>query len=538
MYINLLIILLAGTAFLWRRQLHLLSFFQQEEYDVRRFWQWCRSRRAFDRRGARIALPAALITLLVAPWPRTAMVLSALAAVAIGMAARSEMDPRFAAKKKLVVTQRAGRILRTSFGLSVAVLIALLFLAPAISRDDALSLSWLAVAVTIQLAPAFLMLATRLLAPGERKIQAAFFADAKRTLASVHPYIIGITGSYGKTSTKHVLAAFLSADGPTFRTAKSINTVMGVTREIREKLKPFHKYAVMEMGAYGPGSIRRLAEFTPPNAGIITAVGVMHLERFGSPERIYEAKSELAQAVPADGILVCNGDNPGARRIATAYPKATTLLYGFEGDDLDCRMSDVVLTPEGTRFVLEWKGAAYHGITRLFGRPMLSNLMAAFTMAAALGIHPEVLLALARELAPAENRLQVVSGGSVTWIHDAYNSNPSGFSAAIEVLGQLPGTRRILITPGMVELGSTQYDENLQAAKSAARVADLMFFVGQTNRDALFAGAQAGGATDAAIRWFARRDDAFAALAEDQRPGDVILIENDLPDLYEGRVVL
>jgi UDP-N-acetylmuramoyl-tripeptide--D-alanyl-D-alanine ligase len=224
--------------------------------------------------------------------------------------------------------------------------------------------------------------------------------------------------------------------------------------------------------------------------------------------------------------------------MSVEYPKTTTLLYGFDGDDLACKMTDVETVPEGSRFTLHWQGKAYPGTTPLHGRPMLSNLMAAFTMAAAQGVHPDVLLAVIRTLKPVENRLQVQQNGAVTWLHDAYNSNPAGFTAALDVLAAMPGQRRILVTPGMVELGDQQEARNREVAAKAATVCDLVLLVGETNRIALATGLKDGGAKDEAVRWYARRDEAFAALQKEQAPGDVVLVENDLPDLYEGTVIL
>jgi UDP-N-acetylmuramoyl-tripeptide--D-alanyl-D-alanine ligase len=539
---------LAGAAaFFHRRSIHLMRYFQQEEYDSKRFWAWVAANSAFDRRGAAVALPTALALGAVAAalpadpagWGSAVSVGIALGAmVGLVVMARGEVDPRVTGKKKLVMTQRATRIQRVALACFVAVAAANIAGLTVAGGAFGPALGWAALVVLFQLAPGFLMLAERLLAPGEKRIQDGFLAEAKRILAQVDPYVVGITGSYGKTSTKTILGELLSADAPTFWTAKSINTPMGVTREIREKLKPHHKWAIAEMGAYNIGSIKRLCDLTPPKAGIVTAVGIMHLERFGSPENVFRAKSELAQAVPSEGVLVCNGDDPGARRMAKENPKTTTLLYGFEGDDLDCRMTDVETVAEGSRFTLHWKGKAWPGRTPLHGRPMLSNLMAAFTMAAALGVHPDILLAVIRTLKPVDNRLAVQQNGPVTWIHDAYNSNPAGFTAALDVLAAMPGSRRILVTPGMVELGDQQADRNREVAAKAARVCDRVYLVGDTNRAALEAGLREGGIAAEAVRWFARRDDAFAALAAEQAAGDVVLIENDLPDLYEGTVTL
>ncbi len=533
-------LLLGGVGvFTWRRSIHLMRYFQQEEYDSRRFWAWIAANRAYDTHGGMVAVPVAVaLAAAAALYPPATVGVALGGAVGLYAMARVETDPRVSGKKKLVMTQRARRIHRTAlitFGLFAALWTAGLLAA---GQAYGPALAWGLAAALFQLVPASLMVAERLLAPGERRIQDGFLAEAKRILASVNPYVIGITGSYGKTSTKTILGELLSADAPTFWPPKSINTPMGVTREIRERLKPHHKWAIAEMGAYNVGSIRRLCAITPPRAAIVTAVGIMHLERFGSPENVFVAKSELAQAVPADGVLVCNGDDPGARRMAKENPKATTLLYGFEGDDLDCKMTDVVTTAEGSTFCLHWKGATYPARTSLHGQPMLANLMAAFTTAAALGVHPDILLAVARTLKPVDNRLQVQDTGRGTWIHDAYNSNPPGFSAALDVLAVMPGNRRILVTPGMVELGDQQAEQNQRIAAKAATICTHVYLVGDTNRTALEAGLREGGLPTSAVRWFAHRDEAFAALTADQADGDVVLIENDLPDLYEGTVTL
>ncbi len=541
--LHVALLLVGGGAFAWRRTIHLLRYFQQEEYDSARFWAWCRDNRAFDRRGTAVGLTSAVFMGLTHMFWYAVLAEAVAGTVGLIAMARTEVDPRVTGKKKLVMTQRATRIHRLALALYAAFTVPFVVVLLVAGNVFGPAFAWFWLVVTIQITPFFLMLAERLLAPGEKRIQDGFQAEARRILANVHPTVIGITGSYGKTSTKMILGELLSADAPTFWTAKSINTPMGVTREIREKLKPHHTWAVMEMGAYNIGSVKRLCDFTPPKAAIVTAVGIMHLERFGSPENVYRAKSELAQAVPADGILVCNGDDPGARRMSVEFAKETTLLYGFGegpsgGDDLATKMTDVETTPEGSRFTLHWKGKAYAGSTSLHGRPMLSNLMAAFTMAAALGVHPDVLLAVIRTLKPVENRLQVQVNGAVTWLHDAYNSNPAGFTAALDVLATMPGTRRILVTPGMVELGDQQEARNREVAVKAAKVCDLVLLVGETNRLALATGLKEGGAKDGAVRWYARRDDAFAALQKEQAPGDIVLVENDLPDLYEGTVVL
>src|SRR5262249_6023860 len=161
-----------------------------------------------------------------------------------------------------------------------------------------------------------LIVANAFLVPYERHVQRSYEAEAVARVKEVRPLIVGITGSYGKSSSKAMLAHILQYKGPTLAASGSINTLMGLTRHIREELVIGHEFMVVEMGAFRAGSIRRLCELTPPSVALITAVGDMHLERFGSTDEIVRAKSELAAALPSGGLLVVNADSPGALRIA------------------------------------------------------------------------------------------------------------------------------------------------------------------------------------------------------------------------------
>ena len=378
-WIPLLFLLLSLMFFMHRRLLRYLQFFQQEEYQGERFFAWLWRAKAFDSRGSLVCAASLASALLL---PSSSPVLPYLVGGAlIATLGAFEKDPRRQGKLPLNMTERLCRIYRVAFFILCVELLAILFLEPGLLRHRSSWGLWVSLMLLVQLIPVSVVASNVALLPGERKRQAAFVADAKRILCDTHPTVIGITGSYGKTSTKMILNEMLSMVAPTFTLGRSINTVMGITREIRARMKPGHRYAVIEMGAYQRGSITQLCALTPPYAGIITAVGVMHLERFGSPQNVLLAKSELAQAVPQDGILVCNGDAANTRSIAAQYPKRLTFLYGFDArQHLDCFMTDVQTTDAGTTFVVHWQGRQYPGTTPLCGRPMLSNILAAFTM--------------------------------------------------------------------------------------------------------------------------------------------------------------
>jgi UDP-N-acetylmuramoyl-tripeptide--D-alanyl-D-alanine ligase len=533
--------ILALLAFGWRRILAYLRYFQQEEYNRARFLDWLKSHRAYDKRGSLVVLTVLLLTaILPASW--AVSVWGLLGSIALLLVAFVfEGDPRKTGKVKLNMTQRASKIAGVAFGMYT--LVALLPLGLTWGRCcgsyDSLLICGLFGLILVQSPPWLVLDANRLLWPFERRLQESFVRDAKRILAEMNPFVIGITGSYGKTGAKAALGDLLTQClGATFWPKKSINTVLGTTRAIREDLRPYHRFAVMEMGAYNIGSIKKLCDLTPPKAALVTAVGIMHLERFGSPENVYTAKSELAQSVPSAGILVCNGDNPGARRMAKEFDKETTLLYGMDSSSghLDCLATDISFDDQGTTFIIHWKGKQYPGRTPLLGRPALSNALGAFTMACALGAEPAYATACMANLQPVDNRLVLDRKGSVGFLRDAYNSNPTGFQAALEVLGTLPATRRILMTPGMIELGDQQFDQNKRVAAVAAGVIDLAIIVGTVNKEALLAGLAEGGFAEEKIIAVDTRDEAFRILADNQAGGDLVLIENDLGDIHEGAV--
>jgi UDP-N-acetylmuramoyl-tripeptide--D-alanyl-D-alanine ligase len=528
-------------AFCSRRILAYLRYYQQEEYNERRFVAWLTANSAIDSRGTACASIVMLLSLFVARSGFNLLAALLGGAALIFIAYFIEEDPRRSGKLKLNMTQRARKIHLVSCVLIGVLAAPALLITTLLCPCSPLLFGIFAgyCILLIQSPPWILLPANKLLSPFEKRLQAYYLADAKRILAEVNPYIIGITGSYGKTGAKAALGDLLQQClGPTFWPKKSINTVMGITRTVREELKAHHRYAVIEMGAYNIGSIKRLCDFTPPKAALVTAVGIMHLERFGSPENVYRAKSEIAQAVPSDGILVCNGDSPNARRMSRQYDKRTTLLYGLDlsAGHLDCYASDLRFDDQGSSFTIHWNGQQLATRTPLLGRPAVSNILGAFTLACALGAEPTYATAVIASMQPVDNRLVLDKSGSVSFLRDAYNSNPTGFASALEVLGGLEAQRRILITPGMIELGDLQYEENRRLAALAAEVCDIVIVVGKINRDALIAGLDDAQFELAKRRIVSSRDDAFELLRKEQCAGDLILIENDLPDLHENSV--
>jgi UDP-N-acetylmuramoyl-tripeptide--D-alanyl-D-alanine ligase len=519
------IVAAAQTFLTWRRVLGYLRYFQQEGYEHLRFLRWVNIRSLTDP-----AFWLSIATAFLFLWaPTSALVCFIAGALILGT---GQPDPRRSGKVLLKLTWRATRVLTVAmvFAMSAWVIVTSLY------ADTGLRAPLISAAVLFAFLPLVLIAANASLAPYERAVQRGYEAEAVARVAEVHPFIVGITGSYGKSSTKSMLAHILQFDGPTLSASGSINTLMGITRHIREELVFGHRYMVVEMGAFKTGSIRRLCQLTPPSAGIVTAVGDMHLERFGSLEEIVRAKSELAQAIPAGGWFVANADSTGALQIAQGATHCRVLLYGETStEDLATRVERISFSKEGTAFVLRTSERTYECFTPLLGRPIILNLAGAFTLANALGVDPEIAVAAMRTLKPVSNRLEVVEERGVTWIRDAYNSNQVGFRAALEVVAAMPVARRFLATPGVIELGPMQFDVNRALSREASLICDNTLIVAETNREAFAAGHRDEG-REARLVPVMNRSEAFRWLRETLKEGDAIILENDLPDLYERSV--
>jgi UDP-N-acetylmuramoyl-tripeptide--D-alanyl-D-alanine ligase len=394
----------------------------------------------------------------------------------------------------------------------------------------------------VQLVPLALIGGNLLLAPFEAKTQQRYWREAREVLRRIDPMVIAITGSYGKTSVKHILGHVLETAAPTLITPGSVNTAMGIARVIRERLQPHHRYFVVEMGAYGPGSIRRLCALTPPKMGIVTAIGMAHYERFKSLETVAEAKFELAEAVAAnDGAVIAAAETvefAAPRRFAEAHPEALLLVGGAEG--LGVAITQMRQDVDGVAVTVTWQGQRYALRAPLFGLQQAKNLALAFAAACTLGIAPEDVVASLRSTPQIAHRLEVKrEANGATLIDDAYNSNPVGFAAALEVLDVLraPGGRRILVTPGMVELGAAHDDEHRRIGRLAASHVDVLVAVAPY-RVAPLAEAFAAAAPAAEIVSCAGFAEAQAWMARNIATGDVVLLENDLPDLLEQKLRL
>ena len=508
--------------FAFQRGLVYLHLLQQDEYSPERLLTWIKSNKAFDRRGSVLCLSIFLISLIFKFYSFFIL----LGGLALALLSFLQCDPRRLAKVPLKMTSRANKI----FLLYLSFFTLLTLLITTLNPSGCRIIIFLNAIILIQLIPFLLMLAVKTLAPAEKYLQNRYLAEAKTKFRKVNPLTIAITGSFGKTSVKTYLAEVLqTVKGATFWPTGGTNTLMGVTKEIRENLSPFHQIAVIEAGAYRPGSIARVCELTPPKISIITAIGAAHLERFGNLDVTYQAKTEIARALPVDGILICNGDDELAAKAGTEILKGKNIIYGF-GDSakINCRGKDLKFSNTGSSFTIIWEGKTYDIKTKLLGRTAASNLLAVFAAAVSACAKPELVSMAFSALSPVSNRLALNKRGNFRFLDDAYNSNETGFKAALEVMHQIDATQKIVITPGVIELGEQQFEVNKTLGQMATAVADYLIVVSTTNRAAFQAGADKN-----KVFFVDNREQAFAKLNEIGKIDALVLLENDLTDLHE-----
>lgn len=398
------------------------------------------------------------------------------------------------------------------------------------------------------------MIACVINSPIEKAVNNYYLNDAKRILAENPDLtIIGVTGSYGKTSVKFYLETLLRIKYSVLVTPESYNTPMGIVKTIRGRLKRSHEIFVCEMGARYVGEIKEDCDIVHPMHGIITSIGPQHLDTFESIENIKKTKFELADSLPEGGKLLLNGDNEyineyldllksSGEKLHAAYSDpvmyhAGDSAYGEESEKEDTKLgyyaSDIKLTSRGTEFTAnapDGESCAYD--MKLVGAHNIINVMGALAMAHELGIPLADLRIPVRRLQPAQHRMEMKEQAGATIIDDAYNSNPIGSKAAVETLAMFDGLR-ILITPGMVELGKDEAEYNRKLGTYAASCCDFALLVGRRNRDAIRGGLLGEGFPEDKCLEFDKVEDAIEyAYGIKSDNHKYILLENDLPDNY------
>jgi UDP-N-acetylmuramoyl-tripeptide--D-alanyl-D-alanine ligase len=382
------------------------------------------------------------------------------------------------------------------------------------------------------LLPLWIALSGLLAWPIEKGISELYFRDAQRILKSRKDLIrIGITGSWGKTSVKFILGTILEEKYHTLVTPASFNTPMGVTKVIRSRLEPGHRVFVAEMGARHVGDIKEMCRLVHPEIGILTSVGPQHLDTFKTLDRVIKTKYELIDALPADGRSFFADDGDICRNLYEKTTKEKT-ISGLDPTYDDVWAENITYSPEGSEFDLCRKGERTPCHSQLLGELNIRNILLCASVAFGLGLTAEQIARGIEKIRPIEHRLQLIRNpGGMSVIDDAFNSNIRGARQAFQVLKAFP-EKRIVVTPGMVELGEKEYEMNREFGEAMADCCDRAILVGKKRSQAISEGLLAGGFAESNIHVVSSLNEATTLLRQIVTPGDTVLFENDLPDNY------
>jgi UDP-N-acetylmuramoyl-tripeptide--D-alanyl-D-alanine ligase len=534
---------LAWVLLLSRIVLVAARMYQIEEYEAGRLFAWGARRSWLLHRSilvATVPVTVAATICIAAPGVAERRAILGAAWLAGALAAQltwSWLPP----KKELVYTPRLRRMLATCAVIAVLLAGAVCFAAQLAAVAVGAVLITAATLGLGYLGMALLVAANTVNAPLEARIRRGFLRRARARMEKVDPLVIAVAGSYGKTSTKHILAHLLERYGPTLATPKSFNTLLGVSRTVNDLLLDSHRTFIVEMDAYAPGEIAAICALVRPRHAVLTSVGPQHLERFGTVERIATALYETLDALPAGGFAIVHGGDAATDALATRArgEGRDVTRYGIadEADGLDVVATDVRISGRGSEFT--WSvpsaGLRHRVSVPLLGRHQVLNVSAALATVHRLGLPLQPALDALTSLQPVEHRLQPVpTANAITVIDDSYNANPVGVHNGLEVLAEVEARWRILVTPGLVELGSVEDAENRRYGEHAARVCDHVIVMDARPGRALREGLRAGGLADERIHVVHTLAEATAVIGRIARAGDAVLFANDLPDTYLG----
>ena len=434
-------------------------------------------------------------------------------------------------KKPLVYTKRVKRLIFTS---SLFYLVPIVLLFMNVNNNKFCWLMVFTFTILIYLNYIIVYIANIINKPIEKMIFLGFRRKAKSKLRSMNKLkVIGITGSYGKTSSKNILSDILNIKYNALASPKNLNTPNGLMITINNHLDKFTDVFIAEMGAYVRGEIKELCDLVEPKYGILTRIGTAHLESFGSEENIIKGKFELIESLPEDGFAVLNGDDP--KQVSYKLQnKVKTIWIGINNKNVDVRADNIKCSSKGSSFDVYLKGDenVYKFETKLLGDHNIYNILAGIAFGIEFGISMEELVQAVRGVRPVEHRLELKRLGNFYQIDDAYNSNPVGAEAACRVLGMMPGIR-VVVTPGMIELGEKEAEYNKKFGEQIAEVADYVVLIGENKTKPIKEGLLTKGFDKEKIIVFNDVRKAYSFIGALTGNEEVYaLFENDLPDTF------
>ncbi len=445
---------------------------------------------------------------------------------------------KYISKKPLVFTPRAKRLLAIGILLTVVDFIIVVIIVHLVSGDFVKFFPlWSGILSVVYFFSSYYIVGANYISkPIEKKIHKKFYDAASDKIKNMEGGLIsvGITGSYGKTSTKFAAAAIIKEKYNILNTPESYNTPMGLSKIINNELTDEHEVFIAELGATKIGDITEVAALTNPKIGILTSIGPCHLETFKSIDNIMRTKYELIESLPDDGIAIFNYDNEHVRKLADKTFKEK-ILYGIKSaEEVHVFASDIVVGNTGSKFTLCINDlGTIECETKLLGEHNILNILAGAATAKVLGLTLEEIKKGIAKIESVEHRLQLIDPGTgVLVIDDAFNSNPDGAKAALNVLESFSDKRKIIVTPGMVELGEQEEKENEIFGENIAKVCDIAILIGKKQTAPIQKGIQKHNFNEDNLYVVNSLNEATRLLETLTKVNDVVLFENDLPDTY------
>ena len=431
-------------------------------------------------------------------------------------------------KKRLVLTKRVYRIYSVVGFFILLITFGLVLLSFELDTIFRFSL----IAITPICLPVLIPFSVLLLYPLEKLINKSYIKLAKKTLKKNEPIIkIGITGSFGKTSTKNFLTEMLKKKYTVISTPESFNTPMGITKTINARVKKETQILVCEMGADHVGDIKEICDIVKPDIAILTGIGNQHLETFGSYENIEKTKYELVESLNEKGKAFFNGECESLLNLYNKSNHENKVLCKLKNEEI--RFDRVQITSCGMKFNLVVDGKTYFCKTNLLGHHNLQNIMLAVYVAMYLGVEIKDIVTAIFNLESVYHRLELKkSENGITIIDDSFNSNVQGTIYALKTLELFKNGRKIVVTPGLVELGEVEEEENIKFGERIAEIADICVIVNNYNKERIKTGLLNKGFKEENIYEVESLYLATQLFKTILKKGDVVLLENDLPDNY------
>ena len=528
MYI--ILALISFLFFAYKRTIFYSLFFQQERYSTKSFLKFIFHK--YQLIDKRLSIILFFYTIFATGTKIYLLDIIVMSSLFIIFGFLTPNPTSGFAKKKIDFTKRLKRILSITFVYDVFFAISLFFYTYKLETKGIYCFCEIMgyMILLIQILPLSLILANITLVPFELYIKQKYINEAKSKLEKYHPIVIGITGSFGKTSTKNILNHILSSVSTSMTTKRSINTLMGITQVIREELKSAYKYFIVEVGTSNKGRIKKICKLVKPQYGILTAIGSAHFENFKSKDAIAKEKFDLIKSVKSrNGKYIINPS-----LVDDKYIKK------YKADKINFSVNNISVSISGISFKLNYNKNTYDISAPIFGIHQAENISLAFIMALNLGIPADTIIASLKTLPQTEHRLEVKAqtNGSII-IDDAFNSNISGFKSALDTLSILAKEKKgraILITPGMVELGSEHDNQHKEVALKALDTCDIVIAVVPERIKSFVDTFKKDKKQNQEIILVNNLKEAQDWLNTNIKANDVVLYENDLPDIFETKI--